>query len=140
MNEQEMGAALLSLTKAMAAEMRTKANTANFNTAGLLTSRVVCSPWPGMEPDVITTHIRPMGLGAALPVFPNNVDDPRYGFITGFAATAGSEPTNPCDDAPKGYMKGGTLTAAFGRVMRQPKPSKSTSCFTSNVAQQPTFG
>jgi hypothetical protein len=54
-----------------------------------------------------------------LPVFANNIDDPRYGFITGFSATTGSEATNPCDDAPKGYMKGGTLTSAFGRVMRQ---------------------
>lgn len=105
--------------KAVADEMHSKANTANFNTAGLLTQPGGIFTVAGMEPDVITTHIRPMGLGAQLPVFANNIDDPRYGFITGFSATTGSEATNPCDDAPKGYMKGGTLTAAFGRVMRQ---------------------
>lgn len=92
---------------------------ANWGTSGYLTQPGGLFTIAGMEPDVITTHIQPMGLGASLPVFPNNIDDPRYGFITGFAAATGSEATNPCDDAPKGYMKGGTLTAAFGRIMRQ---------------------
>lgn len=73
----------------------------------------------GIEQNVVSTHVAPMGLGAALPAFGNNIDDPRYGFVTGFDADIGSEATNPCDDAPFAYMKSGTLTAAFGRVMRQ---------------------
>lgn len=73
----------------------------------------------GMDRTVISTHISPMGLGAALPAFQNNLDDPRYGLITGFSDVSGAEATYPCDDAPKGYMKAGTLTAQFGRIMRQ---------------------
>lgn len=125
MNEAQMMAALQQLlVKALTngdnggGGMHVKAP-ANWGTSGYLTQPGGLFTIAGMEPDVITTHIRPMGLGAALPVFANNIDDPRYGFITGFAATTGSEATNPCDDAPKGYMKGGTLTSAFGRVMRQ---------------------
>lgn len=119
MNEAQMMAALQQLlVKALTGDTHTKAP-ANWGTSGYLTQPGGLFTVAGMEPDVITTHIRPMGLGAELPVFANNIDDPRYGFITGFAATSGSEATNPCDDAPKGYMKGGTLTSAFGRVMRQ---------------------
>ncbi len=102
----------------LAKQMHTKAP-ANVSTAGMLTQPGGLFTVAGMEPDIITTHIQPAGLGTALPVFQSNIDDPRYGFITGFANVAGSEATNPCDDAPKGYMKGGTLTAQFGRVMRQ---------------------
>lgn len=105
------------LLKELAQEMRTKAP-ANFNTAGLLTQPSGIFTVPGMDPDIFTTHIRPMGLGAVLPAFASNIDDPRYGFITGFSDDIGSEPTNVCDDAPEGYIKAGTLTAAFGRVAR----------------------
>lgn len=73
----------------------------------------------GMDRVVISTHIAPQGIGNVLPVFASNLTDPRYGIITGFGAASGSEASYPCDDAPKGYMKSGTLTAAFGRIMRQ---------------------
>jgi hypothetical protein len=46
------------------------------------------------------------------------MENPRFGTITGFTDTTGSEPTDPCDDAPAGYMKGCNLTAQFGRVAR----------------------
>jgi hypothetical protein len=72
----------------------------------------------GADNVVISTHVQPKGLGAALPVFEDNTDDPRFGFITGFGDDIGSEPATPCDDAPTGYMKSGYLTAAFGRVVR----------------------
>lgn len=73
----------------------------------------------GVDRNVVSTHVAPMGLGAALPAFSSNIDDPRFAFITGFGADLGSEATNPCDDAPKNYMKSGMLTARFGRIMRQ---------------------
>lgn len=73
----------------------------------------------GMERDVFSTHLVPEGIASFLPSYPARIDDPRYGFLTGFTATTGSEPTNPCDDAPKGFVKSGTLTAAWGRVMRE---------------------
>lgn len=106
--------ALESLTKD---RMHTKAP-GNFNSAQLLTQPSGLFTVTGLERELFSTHIRPMGLGAVLPAMPSNVDDPRYGFITGFSDDIGSEPTTPCDDAPTGYMKGGTLTAQFGRVQR----------------------
>ena len=68
----------------------------------------------GVEREVVTAHIRPMGLGAALRRFPSVLEDPRFSAITGYTATSGSRPTNPCDDATKGYVKSCELTALFG--------------------------
>lgn len=73
----------------------------------------------GLDTDIISTHIAARGLGAAIPAFGSDVDDPRFGFLTGFSDDIGSEAVYPCDDAPTGYMKAATLTAAFGRLMRQ---------------------
>lgn len=73
----------------------------------------------GADQTVISTHITPMGLASVLPIFPSNTDDPRYSILTGFSDDYGSEPVGPCDDAPVGYIKAGTLTGAFGHVMRQ---------------------
>lgn len=115
MNE---GQVLALLAKALQ-DANVKANTANFNTAQIITGPGGMFSVPGAEPDIISTHVQPQGLGAELPVYPSNLDDPRFPFITGFSASQGSEPVYPCDDAPKGYMKGGYLTASFGRIMRQ---------------------
>ena len=71
-----------------------------------------------IERDVISAHIRPQGLAASLPLIPSVMENPRFASITGYTATNGSEPTNPCDDAPSGYVKAGNLTAQFGRVVR----------------------
>lgn len=98
--------------------MHTKAP-ASVNTATLLTQPGGIFSVAGIENDVISTHIAPEGIGSILPAFPSAIDDPRFGLLTGFTATTGSEPTAPCDDAPAGFMKGGTLTSAFGRVQRQ---------------------
>lgn len=95
------------------------ATAASFSTATMLSQPGGLFTVPGMEREVISTHIVPQGLGSLLPSFASRVDDPRFGFLTGFTATTGSEPVNPCDNAPKGYMKAGTLTAAFGRVERE---------------------
>jgi hypothetical protein len=73
---------------------------------------------PGLDRDVLTAHIRPMGMATVLPLLPSVDESPLYGTLTGYTATSGSEPVNPCDDAPVGYVKGCDLTAAFGRVVR----------------------
>ena len=91
----------------------------NYNTSTLLTQPGGIFTVAGMERNVVSTHISPMGIGSYLPAFPSNTDDPRYGFILGFTNETGAEATNPCDDAPTGFMKGGNLTGRFGRVMRQ---------------------
>lgn len=106
--------ALETLTKD---KMHTKAP-GSFNSAQLLTQPSGLFTVTGLERELFTTHIRPMGLGSVLPAIASATDDPRYGFITGFSDDIGSEPVAPCDDAPTGYMKGGTLTAQFGRVQR----------------------
>lgn len=69
-----------------------------------------------IENDVISTHVMPMGLGSRLPIFPNNLTDPRYGVLTGFTEESGGRPATPCDDAPAGYIKSATLMAQYGRI------------------------
>ena len=71
---------------------------------------------PGLERDIITTHMRPVGITSILPRIPTVYQDPRFGSITGFTAVTGSQPDHACDDAPVGYMKGCNLTARFGRI------------------------
>lgn len=97
----------------------TKTGPAAYGTAQLLTQPGGLFSVAGMDRTVVSAHIAPQGLGSFLPVFASNLDDPRYGVLTGFGPETGSEANYPCDDAPTGYIKGGTLTAAFGRVMRQ---------------------
>jgi hypothetical protein len=74
---------------------------------------------PGLENEVISTHVTPMGLGGKIPAFSNRKADPRYNFILGWQASNGSMPNAPCDDAPKTFMKGGSLTGQFGRIPAQ---------------------
>ena len=57
---------------------------ASVNTATLLTQPNGIFSVAGMDNTVVSTHIAPMGLGATLPAFANSIDDPRYGFLTGF--------------------------------------------------------
>ena len=71
---------------------------------------------PGLSRDVITAHIRPMGISDGLPLIPSVEQDPRFPSITGFTATVGSQPASVCDDAPYSYMKGCNLTARFGQL------------------------
>lgn len=116
---ERLVAALESLEKSSNDKsLHTKAP-ANVNTAPLLTQPNGMFAISGMENDIISLHLSPMGLGAAIPAIAGNVDDPRFGFLTGFSDDIGSEATAPCGDAPTGYMKSGTLSARFGRVMRQ---------------------
>lgn len=68
------------------------------------------------ERDVITAHIRPMGIANMLPMIPSVDEDPSYGILTGYTGASGTQPTNACDDAPTGFVKGCTLTARFGRI------------------------
>lgn len=73
---------------------------------------------PGLENPIISTHLRPLGLDAYLPIFPATVVNPLYPVFTGVTGETGSEPVDVCDDGPTALMKGASLTAMFGRVMR----------------------
>jgi len=70
------------------------------------------------ERDIVTAHIRPTGIANILPFDANVDEDPRYGVLTGYTAASGTEPTNACDDAPSGFVKGCKLTARFGMLRR----------------------
>ena len=99
-------------------DLKTKAP-ASFHTATELHG--VGSIWgrAPIERDVITAHMRPApGLATAVPMFPSVIENPIFGSLTGYTSPTGDEPTNPCDAAPAGYVKGCNLSAAFGRVMR----------------------
>lgn len=91
----------------------------NQHSAMLLTQPGGMFAVTGLDNDIISTHVAPRGLGGMIPAFGSDVDDPRYGFLTGFSDDIGAEADFPCDDAPTGYMKAATLTAQFGRLMRQ---------------------
>jgi len=73
---------------------------------------------PGLERDVITAHVRPKGIGSILPLIPSFSTDPRFASLTGYTAVSGAEPSNACDDAPSGFVKGCNLRAQFGLLRR----------------------
>ena len=68
----------------------------------------------GLERDVISAHVRPMGIGSMLPLLPSVDADPRFASLTGFSDEIGTRATTSCAAAPTGYMKGCNLTALFG--------------------------
>lgn len=68
----------------------------------------------GVERDVVSAHIRPLGLGQQLRRIASVFEDPRFSSLTGYTATTGDRPTTSCDDAPTGYVKSCELTAMFG--------------------------
>jgi hypothetical protein len=72
---------------------------------------------PGLDRTVVTAYIRPHGISNILRKIPSVDESPRFATLTGFTET-GTEPSNACDDAPTGYVKGCNLTAQFGLVRR----------------------
>jgi hypothetical protein len=77
---------------------------------------------PGLSQDVITAHVRPHGIFTKLPgPYFSTDENPIFGGISGYTAVEGDEPTNACEDAPAGYMKGCDLTARFGMIRRDTK-------------------
>lgn len=95
-----------------------KKTVGTVQSAGWLHGSLGIFATPGLEREVISTHVRPYGLGAILPKLPSVFEDPRYGALTGVSDDVGTEPANPCNDAPTGYIKACNLQAQFGRVAR----------------------
>ena len=74
---------------------------------------------PGLERDVISSRITPMGLADRLPAIGTNNVQPLFAYLTGFLAGSGSEPVGVCDDPPTvGAGKSCIQTAQFGRFSR----------------------
>lgn len=74
----------------------------------------------GLERDIISTRIQPMGLADRLPVQMTNLMTPLFPYFTGFTASTGAEADGVCDDPPTvGAGKNCIQTAQFGRFSRQ---------------------
>jgi hypothetical protein len=72
----------------------------------------------GLDQVVLSTVLKPRGLGPLLPAFPNFDTNPGFFTLTGASDDVGAEPADVCADAPTGYLKGCILTARFGRIIR----------------------
>ena len=73
---------------------------------------------PGLEREIVSTHVRTDGILSKLPRFGSVYEHPFFGALTGISDDIGNEPANPCDNAPSGYQKACNLLAQFGRVAR----------------------
>jgi hypothetical protein len=72
--------------------------------------------YPGLERDIISTRVQPIGLAGAIPARPTNVTDPLFPYLTGFLPGSGTNPVGLCDEPPTaGPMKNCYQTAQFGR-------------------------
>ena len=71
---------------------------------------------PGLERELISTHVHGRGLATRLPSYATQILWPEFGYITGFQdLPADFNPDGPCDDPPTvGHMKACTQTAHFG--------------------------
>jgi hypothetical protein len=73
----------------------------------------------GLEREIISTRITPMGLADQLPAIGTNEVQPMFGYFTGFTAESGSEPVGVCDDPPVAAPgKVCMQIAQFGRFSR----------------------
>ncbi len=99
-------------------DLHTKAP-ASVQTAAALHGNLGMFAVPGLEPEIFGTVVRPDGLIGKLPRYPTVYENPFFGALTGISDDIGTEPANPCDDAPTGYQKTCNLTAQLGRVARQ---------------------
>ena len=109
---------VIGLAENQSKEAALKSNAATSNTSQMLHGTGGLWGVMGGSSDIVSTHVKPRGIGTVLPSFPSFSETPKYGFLTGISDDIGSEPTAVCADAPTGYMKGGYLTAQFGRVFR----------------------
>lgn len=70
----------------------------------------------GLERDLISTRVQPVGMASMLPVRPTNRINPLFPYLTGFLDVTGTNPNGVCDDAQiAGPGKSCIQTAQFGR-------------------------
>lgn len=76
----------------------------------------------GLEKDVFSTRVAPMGLAGVLQAKGSMRTNPLYPYLTGFQADGGSDPAGPCDNCQvAGPVKSCIQTAQFGRYCRMSK-------------------
>lgn len=90
------------------------------NTAQLLFGDTGLFAVFGLESDIITAYVRPTGISAELArrghIFPTVIEQPVLGLITGIQDNDAAAVSNPCDDAPTGYLKACNLFFQSGRL------------------------
>lgn len=72
---------------------------------------------PAGDNQVLSLHVGHRGLADFLEAVQGNQDSPYFHVISGVGAAVGSEATSACSDAPVSYMKVGTLTARWGKII-----------------------
>ena len=76
----------------------------------------------GLERDLISTRIAPLGLAGVLQAKGSIRTDPLYPYLTGFQADTGDNPDGVCDNCQTaGLTKSCIQTAQFGRYCRETK-------------------
>ncbi len=76
----------------------------------------------GLEAEILSTRVQPMGLFGQLPSVGSIRTNPLYGYLTGYLDTTGAEADGVCDDPPvAGPAKSCIQTAQFGRYSRMTK-------------------
>lgn len=74
----------------------------------------------GVGPDIISTRVKPRGLLSVIPSVPSVDTHPIVGYMTGFTAGSGSEPSAPCDTCVKpGNIKACYQGSRFGLICRE---------------------
>lgn len=90
------------------------------NTAQLLFGDTGLFAVFGLESDIITSYIRPDGISSELArrghIFPTTIEQPVLGLLTGIQDNNAAAVSNPCDDAPSGYLKACNLFFQQGRL------------------------
>lgn len=78
---------------------------------------------PGVNRDFFSTVIQPEGLWANIPAHASMFMNPEFGYITGFTAPTGSQPTTACGDGPQpGTLVTCVQTAHYGRYRMDTVP------------------
>lgn len=92
---------------------------------------------PGTDRAVLTTHVAPSGIDEFLPALGATITNPIFSLFTGVSDETGSEPEQVCDPAPTALMTSGTLTAMFGRIIRE-TPTIDYGRLPQTIAGEPT--
>jgi hypothetical protein len=74
----------------------------------------------GVGPDIFSTRIKPRGILSVLPSIASVDTHPIVGYLTGFTAGSGDEPSTPCAECVKpGNVKACYQGSRFGLICRE---------------------
>ena len=74
---------------------------------------------PGLDNDVISARITPMGIASHLPVAGSVYAFPEFAYVTGVEDEGDAEPATHCATCPSAVMEGCIQSACFGRICRE---------------------